>query len=285
MKFKHNKIRNSALLFEFLVRQITTDALNNNESKAIEILKKYYHNTELGKEYKIYNTLASAKNLSEQKANLLINASIEAFRRLNKKNIRKQKYNLISEIKNNYNFDEFFKSKVDNYKTLASIYLLFEMDNANYIDPEKYSNYKMTILENISAKQEEKLKSPIDEFAEMDKGSRFLVWNLATKKFNEKYSDLLPPQKKLLNEYINNISTIDKLKDYYNTEIVRIHKSLKKYIPEVKDEVRKVKLDEVMNFIHPINDKKLITEKEISNLLYYYELVEEFEKLRLNEIK
>ena len=63
MKLKHNKLRNTGLLFELLVRQITTDTLNNKESKAVDILKKNFNNTLIAKEYRIYKALLSSKNL------------------------------------------------------------------------------------------------------------------------------------------------------------------------------------------------------------------------------
>jgi hypothetical protein len=151
MNLKHNKIRNTGILFELLVRQITTDTLNNRESKAVDILKKHYNNTQVAKEFKIYKTLANAKNLSEVKANIIINAAVEAYRKLNKTVLKSQKYELISDIKENYNIEEFFKSNVDNYKTLASIYMLFEMDRSNIVDPEREVKYRFSIMEDICA--------------------------------------------------------------------------------------------------------------------------------------
>ena len=69
---KHSKYKNTGLLFELLVRQITTDTLDNTNSPAIKTLKKYFVNTELGKEYKIYEQLSNFKNLSETKSELVI---------------------------------------------------------------------------------------------------------------------------------------------------------------------------------------------------------------------
>ena len=280
MNLKHNKIRNTGILFELLVRQITTDTLNNRESKSVDILKKHYNNTPIAKEFKIYKTLANAKNLSEAKANVIINAAVEAYRKLNKATLKSQKYALISDIKENYNIEEFFKSKVENYKMLASIYMLFEMDHSSIVDPEKDVKYRFAIMEDIcaSAVKEEK-DAIIEEYNSYDKGTKALVYKLLIQKFNEKYSNLDDNQKNLLKEYISNISTTDKLKDYMNEEFVKVRKELGKFAKALTDEVRKVKLAEVMNFIEEIPSNRQICEKDIHNLLYYYELIKEFKQI------
>ena len=119
MSIKHSKFRNTGLLFELLVRQITSDTLEGKNSAAINILKKYFVNTELGKEYKLYEQVTSYKNLSEVKAEMVINTLVETSTKLKRSEIRKQKYNLVREIKDTYNVEKFFKAKVTNYKAAA----------------------------------------------------------------------------------------------------------------------------------------------------------------------
>ena len=280
MNLKHNKIRNTGILFELLVRQITTDTLNNKESKAVDILKKHYNGTQVAKEFKIYKTLANAKNLSEAKANVIINAAVDAYRKLNRTELKTQKYALISDIKENYNINEFFKAKVENYKTLASIYMLFEMDRSNKVDPETEVKYRFAIMEDICASHAKEEKDTIiEEYNSYDKGTKALVYKLLIQKFNEKYSDLDDNQKNLLKEYISNISTTEKLKEYMNGEFVKVRTKLGKYAKSMTDEVRKVKLAEVMNFIEEIPSNRQICEKDIHNLLYYYELIKEFKQI------
>jgi len=67
MALKHSKYRNTGILFELLVRQTTSDLLNNKDSKSVKILKKYFSNTELGREYSLYNTIITSPKLSESK--------------------------------------------------------------------------------------------------------------------------------------------------------------------------------------------------------------------------
>lgn len=208
MKLKHNKLRNTGLLFELLVRQITTDTLNNKESKAVDILKKNFNNTLIAKEYRIYKALLGSKNLSESKANIVIDTALQAHKKINKKVLSKQKYDLVSQIKENYNLDDFFKTKVENYKTIASVYMLFEIQQSEKIDPEAEIKYKFSIMEDICGGSKNKEMDPVlTEFASYDKGTKALVYKLVIQKFNDKYANLNESQKKLLKKiykrYIN----------------------------------------------------------------------------------
>jgi hypothetical protein len=126
MLVKHSKFKNTGILFELLVRQITTDTLSNKESQSLNILKKYFSKTELGREYKLYESLLKRTNLTEGKADIIINTVLESAKQLNKSALKRQKYNLIKEIKTKYNLEEFFKTKLPHYKAQAAIYTLIE---------------------------------------------------------------------------------------------------------------------------------------------------------------
>jgi len=276
MKLKHNKLRNTGLIFELLVRQITTDTLNNEESKAVDILKKHYNNNHIVKEYKLYKAISEAKNVSEAKAGILLESAIEAYKRINKAALRKQKYDLIANIKEHYNIDDFFKAKVDNYKTLASLYLIFEMYDNDQLDANKLTNCKITIMESICDKDNKTEKDTLlEEYNSYDRGTKALIYKLMIQKFNEKYTDLDDNQKLLLKEYISNISTTEKLKQYINEQYVIVRSDIKKHIKTTKDEVRKVKLTEILSFVQEIADNKNVTENDVFSLLSYYELLKE----------
>jgi hypothetical protein len=280
MKLKHNKLRNTGLLFELLVRQITSDTLNNRESKAVDILKNNFNNNSIAKEYKIYKSLLGNKNISEAKANMVIESAIQAHKKLNKSVLNAQKYTLISQIKENYNIEDFFKSKIDNYKTIASAYMLFEMYQSDKIDPENEVKYKFSIMEDICDGLSTVKKDPVfEEYESYDKGTKALVYKLMVQKFNEKYTQFNPKQKNLLKEYINNLSTPETFKDYVNEEFTRLKTKLTKLTSKIKDEVRKVKIEEVVNIIKPVSQHKKVCDLDLENLLHYYELEKEMENV------
>ena len=129
MKIKHSKFKNTGILFELLVRQITADTLKGGDSPAIDILKEYFVKTELGREYKLYESILKSQTLNEGRANILISTILENSKKYNRSALRKQKYNLINEIKRHYSLESFFGAKVKNYKEIASIYTLIESYN------------------------------------------------------------------------------------------------------------------------------------------------------------
>jgi hypothetical protein len=280
MKLKHNKLRNTGLLFELLVRQITSDTLNNRESKAVDILKNNFNNNAIAKEYKIYKALLTNKNLSEAKANIVIESAIQAHKKLNKSLLSSQKYKLISQIKENYDIEEFFKSKIDNYKTLASVYMLFEMYQSDSIDPQNEVKFKFSIMEDICAGIREAKKDPVlEEYESFDKGTKALVYKLMVQKFNEKYSEFNTSQKRLLKEYINSITTPETFKEYVNEELNKLKTNLTTLSKKVNDEVRKIKIQEVINIIKPVSQHKQVCDLDLENLLHYYELEKELKNV------
>jgi hypothetical protein len=151
-KIKHSKIKNTGILFELLTRQITADILSNKEGNAVNILKNYFSpKTQLGKEYELYKVLTTQRYSNENKANHLIEAVLKTYTKINKKQLKSEKYNLVNEIKNNYDVNEFFMARISNYKLYASVYKLFETINTESPIDETESRY--TIVENITKKE------------------------------------------------------------------------------------------------------------------------------------
>ena len=215
MLIKHSKFKNTGILFELLVRQITTDTLSGKNSEALNILKKYFSKTELGREYKLYENLIKRTNLTEGKANMIINTVLENSKQLNKTALKKQKYNLIKEIKNYYNLEEFFKTKLPNYKTQAAIYTLIESQNTN---TENIIENKLVILEHLTlsnTKKETNTNTTIEELANEDKDTRILTYKILLEKFNSKYVDFSSNKKNILKEFINIVDNSTKLKEFH----------------------------------------------------------------------
>ena len=279
MKIKHSKYKNTGLLFELLVRQITADTLNEGESPSLDILKKSFAKTELGKEYKLYETLFKTKNLTESKAEITLNTVLEATRKLNRSALRREKYNLINEIRKHYNINEFFKHQVPNYKGYAAFYKLIEIYNSDKLsETEEIINNKVTILECLSERpiSEKKVKQDlVEEFAKYDKDLRVLTYKVMLEKFNGKYANLNSGQKEVLKEFMNSIDNTPRLKEIYNAKIQEVKKVLRLQAKRVKDDATKIKLLEVVKLLKEIDKGSRISNDDLINLLQYYELTEE----------
>jgi len=282
MNVKHSKIKNTGILFELLVRQITADTLSGKESKAINILKKYFVKSELGKEYKLYETLSKHRNLTESKAEIVINSVIETSKNLNRGAIKRQKYNLIKEISSHYNIEDFFKTKLPNYKTHASLYTLLELYNTNTNNPDQLIENKINILESLTSKSIDKQKVKEDvlvEFQSYDKDLRILAYRVLLEKFNEKYSSLNKDQKIILKEFVNSVDSTPKLRDFYNTKIEELKTKLNVLSPKIADKAVKIKLDEVIKLLTPLSKSHKVNDDNLINLLQYYELLNEIKNI------
>jgi len=279
MNIKHSKYKNTGILFELLVRQITADTLSGKESKATPILKKFFVKTELGKEYKLYETILSKKHLSEGKAEIVINTIIESSKSLNRGSLKRQKYNLIKEISKHYNVDEFFKTKLPNYKAQAALYTLLEIYNSdNLSNPDQIIANKISLLETLTNKQvdEKQVKDQLlEEFKTYDQDLRILTYRVLLEKFNGKYSNLNENQKMVLKEFINSIDSTPKLRAFYNTKINEIKSSLLSLNNKVTDKAVKIKINEVSNFLVELGKTANVGNDDLVNLLQYYELLEE----------
>jgi hypothetical protein len=282
MRIKHNKFRNTGVLFELLVRQIASDTLANTDSKAVKIVKKFFTNSELAKEHKLYHTVLTAPRLSEGKAESLINAIVDQAKKLKKEELLKEKYNLIKEIKKHYNLESFFKSKVNNYKTLAAAYTLFEAAMENkFIEPKQIVINKLTIMEHITKKQliENNDSDELKSFNKEDKNIRILAYRMLIEKFNSKYSDLSDRQKLVLKEFINNISNPEHLKEFINENLNKVKKELTDLVKQVNDRTIEIKLNEVITLIKPISTKSSVKDEHLVTLLQYQQLAEEIKKV------
>jgi hypothetical protein len=276
---KHSKYKNTGILFELLVRQVTSDMMSNQDSKSVSIIKKFFKGTEMSKEYGLYNTIINAPKLSEGKAESLINVVLEQSKKLQKEKLNKEKYNLIREIKKHYDVENFFKAKIDNYKLSAAIYTLIESTNdRNYTDTKTIVVNKLTILEHVTKElmTESKIeKKAVEEFMKEDKDIRILAYKILVKKFNTQYNILSDDQKQILKEYINNISDTKQLKVFLNNKIEQVKSEIEKLVPKIDDKITTIKINEVLNLIQPISERKSIKEDNLVSLMQYYELVKE----------
>jgi len=281
MQVKHSKYKNTGILFELLVRQITTDTLDGKDSPAKDILKKYFVKSELGREYKLYETLLKRTSLTEGKANVVVDTLIESSKTLNRGAIKRQKYNLISEIQKHYDLNEFFNHKLPNYKMFAAFYTLTEIASAQHtIDPDQAINNKVTILEHLTAAKitESKVRDEVmGEFEKADKDVRFLAYKMVLESFNTKYNDLHPRQKEILKEFITSVDNKPRLKEFYTAKVVEIKEELTALNAHTKNEATKIKINEIINIIQIPAKTAKITDNDLVDLLQYYDLINELE--------
>ena len=279
MYIKHSKFKNTGILFEILVKKITGDTLSGKNSPAIKIIKEYFVNTELGKEYKLYETAFSNRNLSESKANIVLNTILEQSKKLNRRKLKNEKYNLIKELKSHYDVEDLFKTKLSDYKSQASLYILLEIYNSDKnINSQQIIDNKVNILEHITTRGIDKIKvkdTVLEEFKSYDKDLRTLTYHVLLENFNTKYDDLNSKQKSILKEFITSADNGPLLKEFYNKEVLSLKSILKSETKKVKDPTTKIKLQEVDKLILELNKRTTIKNNHLVDLLQYHSLLEE----------
>jgi len=287
-KIKHAKIKNVGILFEMLTRQITTDVLNGNEkSKAIDIIKKYFNSKSIvGVENQLYQSIFKQKVTSENSAEKFLDTVVEAHQKINKSELRSAKYNLIKEIKDNYDLEYFLKSSISNYKVYASAYKVFKFKSLNEsVDPNDYFDSRNVLIQHIYNNSNTNVKKEVEQsdmtlYEGESKDVRLLTYKLLVDKFNAKYKTILSEsQKKLLRNYINNISNTTTLCEYIKSEVPVIKKSITTKINKISNDVVKIKLKETVNQLDSFNNIKLVKDSHVATLMKYYELINELDAI------
>ena len=281
MKIKHSKYKNTGILFELLVRQITSDTLEGKNSPVKDLLQKYFVKTELGKEYKLYEILLNKTSMSETKADITIDTLIESSKSLNRRLIKKQKYNLINDLKKHYNINDFFNHKLSHYKIHAAFYSLLEMYNLDQpFNPNYIISNKVTILEHLIAAPINKssIKNDVlEEFQKEDKDVKMLTYKIILEKFNGKYENFSDPQKEILKELLYSIDNKPRLKEFYINKSTEIKTNITKLSKKVTDKITQIKLTEIIKLLDINTPSGKITDDNLVNLLQYCDLVKELE--------
>ena len=285
---KHNKLRNTGILFELLVRKITSDVMeNSSESVAVRLMREFFNSkTELGKELMLYRAFFNVQNISEQKAFQLLQLVTEQRKNLNQKALDTQKYHLIKEIKKNFDIKEFFSVRIPSYKIYASIYKSFDaavngIGDATTI--EELASSQFTIVEHLAGSTVSKEVKQQNELSKMIRSQnediRFLSYKILIERFNEKYKGLDEAQKKLLQEYIYNISDTVKLREYAHAESKVLAKAVSERATKVKDQVVQIKLSEVVAQLNKIQRVQTIKENHMTALLIAHDILKELKSL------
>lgn len=281
-KIKHSKFKNTGVLFELLVRQITLEVLNGDKTEnAKNIVREFFApSTELNKELRLYDLLLKEKYNTESRAEKFVDTICEARQKLNEKKLTKEKYELIKQIRENFDLDNFLSSPITNYKVLASIYKIFESKRVENYDVKDVFNSKITLIENIISKPSTILKEKrdntlVEQYSKQEKDLRLLTYKILIETFNKKYSNLDDNQKALLKEYINNMTNTTKFTDYVNTQLPQIISELKNLNTKVKDKVTKIKLTETISVLSKTKIGKTVSDNQVSSLMMSYELIKE----------
>jgi hypothetical protein len=281
-KIKHSKFKNTGVLFELLVRQITLEILNGDKSEnAKKIVAEFFApNTELNKELRLYDILLKEKYNSETKADRLVETVCDAHSKLNQSILSKEKFNLIKEISAKFEIEQFLSSPISNYKVLASIYKVFESKRAEGYDIKDIFNSKITLIENITSKPAQQIqpaedKKLIESYKQQDKDLRLLTYKILVETFNKKYTNLNNSQKNLLKEYINNITNTTKFKDYVGIELPKIISELNGIKSKLTDKVTQIKLSETISVLEKMKIGKTVSDSQVSSIMLSYELIKE----------
>jgi len=259
-KIKHNKKRNTAFLYETLVREIAKSVINKQPEKndfIISVIKEHFTSgTELAKDLELYKTLTETKSLDPYTAEKLIQESKQAYKKIDKKKLFIEQSRLISKINRNLSKD-IFSNFVPNYKSLATISQIFN-DSApvkSKVLLEKELLKRLTFTEEESNNNRQ---VPVTN----------LVYKTFIKKFNETYGGtLLEEQKKFLQKYVASFDDHGiQLKIFLNEELGRLKSLVQgslnneeiKTDSEMIEKTKKV-LNIIENFKSKPFDKEMLT--------------------------
>ena len=231
----HSKVKNPGILFELLVRQITVDTMAENmSSPALKIMKKYFNpSSELGKELQLYRSFFEMSKLNESKAIQFVDLINAQRRKLDEGKLAREKYNLVKEIRDNYDANKFFSVKIPSYKIYASVYKTFLAECSEFAvqNISEVANSRFTLVEHlVRDKKTNKVRSEeqfIENFKNQPEDIRLLAHKIMIDRFNEKYSNLNIHQKKLLREYINNTPNSESLISFIRSEVPMLAEAIR----------------------------------------------------------
>lgn len=280
-KLKHSKYKNTGILFEMLVRKLTSETLSSNKTVTVDIIKKYFgKNTELAKELYLYNSLMKENFKSEAQALDYIRTVKAAHDKLNQSVLKRQRYNLVKEISEKFVFDHLAKIHISNYKALASINMIFEYAETD--NPKQIAACKHAIVEHVTIpnKKLQANDSLTKSFESQPKDIRLLSYKLLVDKFNEKYSSTLDEsQKQLLNKYITNVNDTVALREYIEKIIPKIKSDLSMQANHISDKATKIKVKKLSEMLCTVENMKSIKESHVLSLLRYFDLIKELKDM------
>lgn len=285
MKVKHNKLRNTGLIFELLVKQIASETIAGTSSPAITIVKKFFApGTELLREYKIYEEIIKSKGIGLDQGRYLLELAVKAKQDLDGVKLAQEKYNLVRGLKSKYNLDEIFSIRVHDYKALAATYCTLEftgLEEGSTIGD--LASNRQTLLEYFDKAntgiQPYPQTTGVEEYLRYDKDTRMLAYRILLERYNKKFKNLNESQKTLLREFILSVDSTKKLQSTVVSELQRVKGVLESQTHKIENPILQIKLQEVIKQIVPQLEVDRPSEETLVSLLEYYELVEVLDNL------
>lgn len=285
-KSKHSKFKNTGILFELLTRQITADILAGiDQSAAKQILFKYFtENTELGREYQLYNFLLNEKARDMTHADRIVNVVLESRAKLDDKKLAQQKYDLIKEIKGVYPIESFLKGNIKNYRVLASVYKILENRSSSKTDVNNIVRARESVTDSLVNKLSRKSDADeklVEHYKQQSEDIRLIAYKILLDGMNNKYKDFDENQKKLLREYILNVSNTNALSKFVCEEVEKIKSQLSVFASKINDnDVVKIKLNEISKVLSRIKPSTVVKDNHVMTLMLSYELIKELSNLK-----
>lgn len=273
-KFKHNKIKNTAILFELLSKQVAADVLSDNGDSALTIIKRFFNSsTELSKELGCYYMLSETVNKRENSAFKLIDSTLQYRKALDLKKLNSEKYKLINELRNAYDIKLFFDSRIANYKLYAATYKLFEYNSSD--NPTAHISSYETLVEHITSTSKKNIVTENRQlYDSQDPDIKSYAFKLIVERFNKKYKNLNVKQKSLINKFITENTTQSPFKSYFRNEILYIQKEINSLKKSITDKSLEIKLNESVNLLNEIITSNRVKDEHISVMLKFYELID-----------
>lgn len=199
MTNRHQKKRNSLLVYEFLVRTISKSLIDDDKKKsaaALKILRRHFkQGTELYKEFRLMNALIKTTVSSEHVASSILKEAKTAALGLNEKLLDKEKSILIRNINHVINDENFYDQHVNEYRTYATVQMLLNEWRSQKKDIYKTGQYEDQVTKYLLS---EKSNTDDSVISEDSAGTARLLMKVMTKKLNEKYNGVLNEQQKSL---------------------------------------------------------------------------------------
>jgi len=269
---KHNKKRNTAFLYECLVKELTKSVVREQEQRKTQILsiiKEFFRKgSTLKQDLDIYRSIMESKKMAKDFAQRFLIETRKDFHDLDRKKVFNAQTNLIKAINETLS-PAAFANFISNYKDIASIGTFFDSKlkaKSRLIVEAKL--IQLLTRENIIK----------EEMKHIDN----LTYKTFVNKFNNTYKNsLLKEQKDLLTNYIVSFSDNGLgLKSFLNEEISRLKKEIG-ILTETQKNAKKStilsKLERVLSKLESFSSKP-ITEQLVRDVFYIQDLVEEVKK-------